>query len=97
MKAKLSIEDALIDANENSNIDSIFFVGGAQVYEQVINDKNYNLNTAYVISVNEDYKCDKFIDTSELETRVTKNKAYEKNILYSDNDFTATEYRNLLC
>jgi len=93
LKIKSDIDHALIDANENSKIDSIFFVGGAQVYNRVIEDTNYNFHTVYVMTINHNYGCDTFIDGAKLYERV-ENEAYNKKVLHSDADFTITEYQN---
>jgi dihydrofolate reductase / thymidylate synthase len=56
-----SIEDALIDANNNEKIDKIFIIGGESIYSQILYNYEKYIDTIYLTYVDTEIICDQFL------------------------------------
>lgn len=77
-----TLEKALNMANDrynNNEIGHIFICGGSKIYNEAL---NYNINTIYLTTIDDDYHCDNFInmDLSKYNTFSTNQfKLIDKN------------------
>ena len=80
-------------ANVLQNLNEIWIIGGAQLYEYVI--KNYNINKAYVTVIDENIECNVYL---EKETVNFINNCKWSNVIKEKNEkyyFTFYEYINI--
>ena len=59
-----SFEDALVQAENDTDIESIYVIGGAQLYNEAM--KHPNCNILYITMINHDFDCDTFFDRKVL-------------------------------
>jgi dihydrofolate reductase len=58
-----SVEDAIYEMNQNENIENIFIIGGAKLYDYCL--KLIPIDTIYYTKINETYDCDTFFTFDE--------------------------------
>lgn len=56
-----SLNDALASAESDANIENVFVIGGAQLYNEAL--QHENCQTLYVTMINHDFNCDTFFDS----------------------------------
>ena len=61
-----NIQDALVSACDNENVNKIFIIGGAQIYNVILRDYLHCIDTVYVTFVNTAFLCDTFIDIQTI-------------------------------
>lgn len=60
-----SLHDALLLAHNDSNIEKVFVIGGAQLYNEAM--KHPLCETLYVTMINDDFECDTFFDSDVMQ------------------------------
>jgi len=51
---------AINDANNNSNIEKIFIIGGESIYNEMLQNYVYLIDNIYITLINTNFNCDKF-------------------------------------
>jgi len=86
-----SINDALLYININENIESAFIIGGAQLYNDFLNNYIEHIKYVYMsIVVDKQYECDKFIASNII----FNNFEFEKNIAQQNNKYISMIGKN---
>lgn len=57
---RTSLADALIEATTNSTVEKVFVIGGAEIYNQVLQDWTKSIERTYITTIDTNYDCDRF-------------------------------------
>ncbi len=66
-----SLYDAFKDSMENSSVEQIFVIGGANVYSQVLTTWQHLIDTIYLTLVDTEHPCDQFVSKDLVEKNHT--------------------------
>jgi len=86
-----SINDALLYVNINKNIECAFIIGGAQLYNDFLNNYIEHIKYVYMsVVIDKQYECDKFIASNII----FNNFEFEKNIAQQNNKYISMIGKN---
>jgi len=86
-----SINDALLYVNINKNIESAFIIGGAQLYNDFLDNYIEHIKYVYMsVVVDKQYVCDKFISSNII----FNNFDFEKNVAQQNNKYISMIGKN---
>jgi len=86
-----SINDALLYINIHENIEKAFVIGGAQLYNDFLDNYIEHIKYVYMsVVIDMDYECDKFIASNII----FNNFEFEKNIAQQNNKYISMIGKN---
>jgi len=85
-----NFKDAFLHASTNENVETIFVIGGAEIYNHVLTNWSDYIECIYITIVNTDIKCDTFLDENLINTLFYKNYPINKAI---DNGIEMSFYK----
>ena len=76
---KQNIQDAFEYIEQDDNIENAFIIGGAQLYNEVLENQIHRINKIYLsIIYDKDYRCDRFVDSQ----KIYKNFHFDKENIH---------------
>jgi len=86
-----SINDALLYININENIENAFIIGGAQLYNDFLDNYIEHIKYVYMsVVIDKQYECDKFISSNII----FNNFAFKKNIAQQNHRYISMIGKN---
>jgi dihydrofolate reductase len=87
LKVFNDIEKSLEYCDNNDKIETIFIIGGSEIYNYFI-ENNKLVDKIYLTIINNNYNCDKFININEI---------YNKFNLEDCNKYISENYKSFIC